>query len=115
MNAGKITGEAYYPDFTKTRKELNELRVKWGQVSPKMGVQFVFDYRQRSDRQIATLRGQYAPKPVEKPKEIAKSVEKPVEKPAPEKPRLKPDEVAALLARSKTDAPAAARQSPVSA
>lgn len=49
------------------------------------------------------------PKPVEKPKEIAKSVEKPVEKPAPEKPRLKPDDVAALLARSKTDAPAAAR------
>jgi len=67
-NAGKITGEAYYPDFTKTRKELNALLAKWGQVSPKMGVQFVFDYRQRSDRRIATLRGQYAPKPVAKPK-----------------------------------------------
>ncbi len=49
-NAGKITGEAYYPDFWKTRAELNKLREKWGQVSPKMGVQFVFDYRQRSDR-----------------------------------------------------------------
>ena len=68
MNAGKITGEAYYPDFTKTRGELNRLREKWGQVSPKMGVQFVFDYRQRSDRQISALRGQYAPKPAPAPK-----------------------------------------------
>jgi len=67
-NAGKIKGEAYYPDFSKTRRELNELRVKWGQVSPKMGVQFVFDYRQKSDHQIATLRGLYAPKPVAPPK-----------------------------------------------
>lgn len=84
-NAGKITGEAYYPDFTKTRKELNELRVKWGQVSPKMGVQFVFDYRQRSDHQIATLRGQYAPKPPPKPKP-APQVYRGEPEPAPERP-----------------------------
>jgi type IV secretory pathway TraG/TraD family ATPase VirD4 len=83
-NAGKITGEAYYPDFTKTRKELNDLRVKWGQVSPKMGVQFVFDYRQRSDRQIAALRGQYAPKPVEKPK--PREVYRGEPEPAPKEP-----------------------------
>lgn len=69
-NAGKITGEKYYPDFSKTRAEINRLREKWGAVSPKMGVQFVFDYRQRSDRQISALRSQYAPKPAPRPKPV---------------------------------------------
>jgi len=91
FNAGQITGEAYYPDFTKTRKELNDLRVKWGQVSPKMGVQFVFDYRQRSDRRIAALRGQYALKPVEKPKprEVYRGEPEP---PAPEPYQSTPEQ-----------------------
>ena len=32
-NVVKITGEAYYPDLTKTRKEMNALREKWDQMS----------------------------------------------------------------------------------